>query len=76
MDFEVFCETTFKWTYLGAQKELVGQMVVVTEYFGPVLHAEQVSRAIGGLQIRFLGLVSFSLYFCNTQGYHLMISSE
>ena len=34
MDLEDFCAFTFKWIYLSAQEELVGQMVVVTKYFG------------------------------------------
>ena len=61
----IFEETNFKWIYLRAQEELVGQTVGVTEYFGPVLHAEQVFRAIGDLQRDFLARVSFFLYFCN-----------
>ena len=34
----IFDATTFKWSYLGAQEELVGQTVVVTQYLGPMLH--------------------------------------
>ena len=34
--------------------ELVGQTVVGTQYFEPVLRAEQVLGAIGDLQISFL----------------------
>ena len=54
----------FKCTYLRAQKELVGQMVIVLQYFECVLHAEQVFRAIGSLWIWFLDLVSFFSSFC------------
>ena len=39
----------FKWTYLGAQEELVGQTVVVTEYLGRVLHAEHVFGTVGSV---------------------------
>ena len=51
-------------------------MVVVTEYFGPVLHAEQVFRAIEDLGICFRDLVSFILIFCYKSGTHLVKSSD
>ena len=57
-----------KWTYLGAQVELVGQTVVVAQYFEPVLHAEQVLGAIGDLQIGFLDPYFFLYYFTHTGG--------
>ena len=50
----IFGGLYFKRTYLGAQVKLVGQTVVGTQYFEPVLHAEQVLGAIGDLQISFL----------------------
>ena len=46
----IFRRLVFKWTYLGAQVELVGQMVVATHYFEPVLHAEHVFGVIGSRQ--------------------------
>ena len=57
---ENFTNLSFKWTYLGAQEELVGQTVIVTYYFEHVLHAEQVMGAIGDLQIGFLDPARFS----------------
>ena len=58
------------------QGELVGQTVIATQYFEHVLHAEQVFRAIGDLQTRFLGSALLFSSFCNKQDYDLMISSE
>ena len=54
-------EVAFKWSYLGAQEELVGQTVVGTKYFGRVLYAEQVFSAIGYLWI---GFRDRYLFFC------------
>ena len=50
LSFGGFCRLIFKWTYLGAQVELVGEMVVATHYFEPVLHAEHVFGVIGSRQ--------------------------
>ena len=61
-ELRIFGDTNFKWTYLRAQGELVGQTVAVTEYFGSVLHAEPVFRAIEHLWICFRDLVSFSFF--------------
>ena len=45
----IFGGLVFKQIYLGAQVELVGQTVVVTQYFEPVLHDEHVFRTIGDI---------------------------
>ena len=47
--------------------ELVGETVVGTQYFEPVLHAEQILGAIGDLQIGF-STSCFLYFFTHTGG--------
>ena len=63
MDLENFCAITFKWSYLRAQEELVGQMVVVTKYFVCALYAEHVFSAIEPFKIYFRDLLCFFVFF-------------
>lgn len=63
MDLEYFCATTFKWRYVRAQEELVGQMVAATKYFVCALYAEQVFSVIEHFKIDFRDLLCFCVFF-------------